>query len=145
MCRNVCSPRCGSVRAGMASQCKKNSGRSWKRRQRHPHRKAISNRSHCEQYERGGPPPGGGRKPMTTPVADRAILDTNVLLAATDEAREEHEGAFRILNVWPASGTVLYTSGQILREYLAVATRPVAHNGLGMARSDAVANVQAQI
>ncbi len=38
---------------------------------------------------------------------------------------------------------VLYTSGQILREYLAVATRPVDQNGLGMARPDAVANVRA--
>lgn len=80
---------------------------------------------------------------MATPVADRVILDTNVLLAATDEAREEHQAAFRSLNVWPASGMVLYTSGQILREYLAVATRPVAHNGLGLTRSDAVTNVEA--
>jgi predicted nucleic acid-binding protein len=61
---------------------------------------------------------------MATPVADRAILDTNVLLAATDEAREDHEDAIAAINLWPASGVVLYTSGQILREYLAVATRP---------------------
>src|SRR5690625_4691600 len=128
MCRNVCSPRCGSVRTGTASQCKKSSGRSCKRRQQRRHRKGISNRSRCEQYERRGPPRGGGRKSMTTPVADRAILDTNVLLAATDEGREEHEAALQILNVWPASGMVLYTSGQLMREYLAVATRPVAGN-----------------
>ncbi|MHB8340959.1 MAG: type II toxin-antitoxin system VapC family toxin [Mycobacteriales bacterium] len=38
---------------------------------------------------------------------------------------------------------MLYTSGQIMREYLAVATRPAAQNGLGMARSVAVANVRA--
>jgi len=38
---------------------------------------------------------------------------------------------------------VLYTSGQILREYLPVATRPVDQNGLGMARPDAVADVRA--
>jgi len=80
---------------------------------------------------------------MATPVADRAVLDTNVLLAATDEARQEHEQAVAAINVWPASGLVLYTSGQILREYLAVATRPVGQNGLGMARPDAVANVRA--
>ncbi len=80
---------------------------------------------------------------MATPVADRAVLDTNVLLAATDEARQEHGRAVAAINVWPASGLVLYTSGQILREYLAVATRPVVRNGLGMARPDAVANVRA--
>ncbi len=80
---------------------------------------------------------------MARPVADRAVLDTNVLLAATDQARQEHEQAVAALNVWPASGLVLYTSGQILREYLAVATRPVDQNGLGMARPDAIANVRA--
>lgn len=80
---------------------------------------------------------------MATPVADRAVLDTNVLLAATDEARPEHEHAVAALNVWPASGLVLYTSGQILREYLVVATRPVDHNGLGMARPQAIANIRA--
>ncbi len=80
---------------------------------------------------------------MATPVADRAVLDTNVLLAATDEARQEHEPAVAAINVWPAFGLVLYTSGQILREYLAVATRPAGQNGLGMARPDAVDNVLA--
>lgn len=80
---------------------------------------------------------------MARPAADRALLDTNVLLAATDEARQEHGQAVAAINVWPASGLVLYTSGQILREYLAVATRPVDNDGLGMARPDAVANVRA--
>lgn len=80
---------------------------------------------------------------MATPVADRAVLDTNVLLTATDEARHEHEHAVAALNMWPASGMVLYTSGQILREYLVVATRPIDTNGLGLARPDAIANVRA--
>lgn len=80
---------------------------------------------------------------MTTPVADRAVLDTNVLLAATDEGRDEHESAVASLNIWPGSGLVLYTSGQIMREYLAVATRPADQNGLGMARAVAIANVRA--
>lgn len=80
---------------------------------------------------------------MAMPVADRAVLDTNVLLAATDEARPEHDEALAALNVWPASGVVLYTSGQILREYLAVATRPTEQNGLGLERPDAVANARA--
>ena len=79
---------------------------------------------------------------MVTPVADRVVLDTNVLLAATDASRTDHADAMTSLNMWPASGVALYTSGQILREYLAVATRPVDHNGLGLARSAAVANVR---
>ena len=52
------------------------------------------------------------------------MLDAFVLLAATDEARAEHRDALTILNEWTAGGTTLCTSGQILREYLAVATRP---------------------
>ncbi len=80
---------------------------------------------------------------MATPAADRAVLDTNVLLAATDEARQEHQQAVAALNAWPAVGLVLYTSGQITREYLAVATRPAGQNGLGLTRPDAVANVRA--
>jgi predicted nucleic acid-binding protein len=71
---------------------------------------------------------------MATPVADRVI--------ATDEGRREHTEAVETINVWPAAGVVLYTSGQILREYLVVATRPTDHNGLGMARPDAVGNVR---
>jgi predicted nucleic acid-binding protein len=80
---------------------------------------------------------------MATPVADRVVLDTNVLLAATDEARADHRAALAWLNERPASGVALYTSGQILREYLAVATRPADRNGLGMPRSAALANVRA--
>lgn len=78
-----------------------------------------------------------------TRVADRALLDTNVLLAATDQARRTHHSSLAVLNEWPAQGVVLYTSGQILREYLGVATRPIAHNGLGLTLPDALDNVQA--
>ena len=74
---------------------------------------------------------------------DRAMLDTNVLLAATDEGRAEHDKALEIVNDWPCRGTTLYTSGQIMREYLAVATRPAERNGLGLKLADALANVRA--
>ena len=74
---------------------------------------------------------------------DRVMLDTNVLLAATDEARAEHGNALRIINDWPGAATTLYTSGQILREYLAVATRPQGKNGLGLKTADALGNVRA--
>jgi predicted nucleic acid-binding protein len=74
---------------------------------------------------------------------DRVMLDTNVLLAATDESRSEHRAALTILNEWTTADTTLCTSGQILREYLAVATRPAGQNGLGLEPADAVSNVRA--
>jgi predicted nucleic acid-binding protein len=77
------------------------------------------------------------------PPPARAMLDTNVLLAATDEGRAQHDQALGIVNDWPGRGTTLYTSGQIMREYLAVATRPAEQNGLGMGLADALANVHA--
>ena len=86
---------------------------------------------------------------MATRVADlvmtpdRVMVDTNVLLAATDESRTEHHDALTILNDWPAGATTLCTSGQILREYLSVATRPADRNGLGLELSDALGNVHA--
>lgn len=80
---------------------------------------------------------------MTTKVADRVVLDTNILLAATDTARAEHTRARAALDEWPATGTTLYTSGQILREYLSVATRPERQNGLGLTMSDCLGNVRA--
>ena len=78
---------------------------------------------------------------MTT-VVERAVVDTNVLLAATDRGRTGHGAALDVLNAWPAAGTTLYTSGQILREYYAVATRPPAVNGLGLRASDALTNIR---
>jgi predicted nucleic acid-binding protein len=86
---------------------------------------------------------------MATRVADlvippdRVMVDTNVLLAATDESRTEHHDALTILNDWPAGATTLCVSGQILREYLAVATRPADSNGLGLKLPDALGNVGA--
>lgn len=78
-----------------------------------------------------------------TAVPNRAMLDTNVLLSATDRGRAEHRQAMLILNEWAGRGTTLYASGQILREYLAVATRPVDKNGLGLKQADALGNVRA--
>jgi predicted nucleic acid-binding protein len=80
---------------------------------------------------------------MTTRAVDRVVLDTNVLLAATDEGRADHVAALAVLDEWPGQGTTLYVSGQIVREYLAVATRPPASNGLGLSLSDATANARA--
>jgi predicted nucleic acid-binding protein len=71
---------------------------------------------------------------------DRVMLDTNVLLAATDEGRAEHRYALTIMNEWAAGDTTICISGQILCEYL-VATRPANENGLGL-KPDAVSNVR---
>ena len=76
-------------------------------------------------------------------VPDRVLLDTNVLLAATDEGRAEHRDALTVLNDWAAGHTDLCTSGQILREYLTVATRPAEQDGLGLSLPDALGNVRA--
>ncbi|AYF74069.1 PIN domain-containing protein [Nocardia yunnanensis] len=80
---------------------------------------------------------------MTTTDADHVVVDTDVLLAASDAGRATFGAARTIFNDWPADGTTLYTSGQILREYLCVATRPVDRNGLGMSLADATANCRA--
>jgi predicted nucleic acid-binding protein len=71
------------------------------------------------------------------------MLDTNILLTATDEGRVGHEQALDVINGWPAQGTTLYTSGQVIREYLGVATRPPTHSGLGLTVSDALDNARA--
>ncbi len=66
------------------------------------------------------------------------LLDTNVLLEATDEARPQHADARRLVESRP--GLVL--AAQVVREYLVVATRPIAANGLGLSTNDALANVR---
>ena len=71
------------------------------------------------------------------------MLDTSILLTATNESRAGHEQALDVINSWPAQGTTLYTSGQIIREYLSVATRPAALNGLGLTVPDALDNARA--
>ena len=68
------------------------------------------------------------------------FLDTNILLIATDEARDHHGDARQVLNVAPARGIHLALSGQVIREYLVVATRPTEANGLGLDVKDALVN-----
>lgn len=67
------------------------------------------------------------------------MVDTNVLLAATDRSRDHHDAATRFLN---EDVRRLAVSPQIVREYLAVTSRPVDVNGLGLSGEDAVANVE---
>ena len=78
---------------------------------------------------------------MTTVVAERTFVDTNVWLTATAPARHLHAQARAVVESWPAAGRDLVTSGQVVREYLAVATRPIDVNGLGLTTGQALDNV----
>ena len=70
------------------------------------------------------------------------FLDTNVLLSATAAKRHDHSLARGLFRVSHDAGSHLALSGQVLREYLVVATRPVEVNGLGMEQTQALRNVE---
>lgn len=78
---------------------------------------------------------------MTTSADPTApvVVDTDVLLAATDRSRAAHAASTTFLN---DDERRLALTPQIVREYLAVATRPREANGFGLAAADAVANVR---
>lgn len=78
---------------------------------------------------------------MATTAGEILFLDTNVLLTATDELRSHHLEAQRLITESGARGVHLAASGQVLREYLVVATRPRDANGLGLDVNDAVGNL----
>jgi predicted nucleic acid-binding protein len=69
---------------------------------------------------------------MATMRGKLVMVDTNVLLSATNTARPDHLASHRVFSRALAEGMHLCTCGQILREYLVVATRPVSVNGLGL-------------
>lgn len=70
------------------------------------------------------------------------FVDTNVLLSATAPARALYAQASVVLQRWPEEGRELALSGQVVREYLAVATRASETNGLGLSMSDAIENIE---
>lgn len=72
-------------------------------------------------------------------AADLVVVDTNVLLSASDRSRSSHEAALRLLRDDPRD---LHVTPQVVREYLAVATRPPEANGLGLPHARAVENVR---
>ena len=78
---------------------------------------------------------------MTIPVAELVFVDTNVLLAATDEDRSSHDDAQTVLERCRLTGRHLALNQQVIREYLVVATRPVNVNGLGLKPDLALENV----
>ena len=76
-------------------------------------------------------------------IPSSVLIDTNVLLTACAPQRQSHEKALEVLKSWPNKGVRLALSGQILREYLGVATRPTSRNGLGLELGDALSNCKA--
>lgn len=71
-------------------------------------------------------------------TTDRLLVDTSVLLEASNRARAHHAAARALLEkhaglVFPA---------QVLREYLVVATRAPEQNGLGLKLAQALENVE---
>jgi predicted nucleic acid-binding protein len=69
------------------------------------------------------------------------FLDTNILLTATNEARQHYQLARDLIISHHRSGLHLGISGQIIREYMVVATRPPQANGLGLSPNDTIHNV----
>lgn len=78
---------------------------------------------------------------MTTLRANVALIDTNILLAATNNRHPGFEGAKRLFGLAIGAGVHLALCGQIVREYMVVATRPVEVNGLGLTAKDALKNI----
>jgi len=76
---------------------------------------------------------------MSAEPTTLVVVDTNVLLAATDRSRDSHSAATQLIS---EDERRLAITPQIVREYLAVATRPLEVNGFGLAGEDAVANVE---
>lgn len=70
-------------------------------------------------------------------TSGRALLDTNVLVDATDLKRPRHQAVMTLLE----QESHLVISAQVAREYLVVATRPARANGLGLSLVQALANL----
>jgi predicted nucleic acid-binding protein len=73
----------------------------------------------------------------------RCFVDTNILLAATDRDRSRHADALDFLESGLNGETRLFANGQVFREALVVATRPIENNGLGLPPEDAIGNLDA--
>ena len=80
---------------------------------------------------------------MAMTAGERLFCDTNVLLSAVDRKRALHRQALHVLNALPNQGAELCVSGQVLREFLVVCTRPIEVNGLGLSPRVAVGNADA--
>jgi len=84
---------------------------------------------------------GVGTKFIQMTADNRYFVDTNILLTACDADRKHHSACHDWLKMAFAGNVSLYLSGQILREYLVVATRKDSENGLGMKPEEALSNI----
>ncbi len=75
---------------------------------------------------------------MNADTSSLVVVDTNVLIAATDRSRTAHDSSLKFLN---EDQRRLAVTPQIAREYLAVSTRPASANGFGLSAEAAVANL----
>lgn len=87
-------------------------------------------------------PSGHGKKYMMIQPGETVFFDTNILLIATDSSRKNHKVAKQLFRSFIEKGYSIGISGQVIREYLVVATRPVSVNGLGLSPSQAVHNAE---
>jgi predicted nucleic acid-binding protein len=71
------------------------------------------------------------------------LLDTNILVRLMNPSSAQAGIAERALNALRASGEELQITAQNLVEFWAVATRPVAENGLGLAVEQAIKELSA--
>jgi len=78
---------------------------------------------------------------MEATVDSLFFVDTNVLLAATDLSRDLNAPCQERLQTGLKGHCRLFTCGQVLREYLVVATRPLDANGLALTPIQALENV----
>ncbi len=78
---------------------------------------------------------------MTPTAGEIFFIDTNVLLTATDNTRKHHFKVKKLFKSAIKAGFHLAFCGQVIREYLVVATRPVDVNGFGLCPGDAVHNI----
>lgn len=73
----------------------------------------------------------------------QCFVDTNILLSASDQDRPNHAESIKFLESGLSGERRLFTNGQVFREYLVVATRPLANNGFGLTPQDALKNLKA--
>ncbi|PXA05288.1 hypothetical protein DDZ13_00025 [Coraliomargarita sinensis] len=79
---------------------------------------------------------------MVTTDAEPCFVDTNILLSATLIGRPEHSRSHQLLGMGLTGELRLFVCGQIFREYLVVATRPLENNGLGLTPKKATENIR---
>lgn len=61
---------------------------------------------------------------MTTGAAEAVFLDTNVLVYANVASSPLHQRSLEAIQSYVGTGTTLWISRQVLREYLTTVTRP---------------------